>query len=907
VPLDEGPEIVLDRAMVVVGRHPSCDTRLDSLRVSRQHCLLTLENGEVTVRDLRSTNGIRINGQTVTRGRLRHGDELSIANIRFRLETGHGHEQSLVEPAGAVVASRGRLPRGDRTNSAAVAPALEVRSIMTRAADHRQTARTLWRRFRRLVARGSEHRGRLVFPGSHSDAWSSIGDQDTEVFPWMEHAIVVGTALGAVVAFGLGRACHLELSGMVLSGALGAVAGAMGGICVALLWAVEMPSNSALPGDLYDPWLDGRESVREDVGAEPPIVEDAAEPAEEINYWRARVRPRVLSSVTGESLPLAEMVGPILEGREFGAIRLIGGPGSGKTTALDHLAGLVPEHLGVSFLDEPLPTGLRELSLRGWVVYTARNEARASAETVNLRLAGWGEDEWIEYLLASDRRLCASVMARLARVKDEAARLNGIPELWRLVLDRMLGDPLVNGPCSALRNELAALLGDAELRQVVEARCFHAVGVKDGDPLQRLDSYLRRDLDEGLFRLIRHRPVALMLAADHVAGAINHQAESEVLAATLHRDLVLEAAVRIARDPAAVDRLWSLVNDGDGRLHPTTASLLHALHIGWKPKWPAPRLAEAYLDNASWPLINLTAADMRGALLGGADLSGGRLDRANLAGGDLAGGNLCGCSMEGALLDKAELSRASLAQVRAEGARFEAARLVAANLVGANLGRAIFTGADLSEARLSDACLAGADLRSSKLEGADFSRADLRGAIMRGLKLTGAQFTGACFTGADLSRSDLEGMSLPGAAFGAADLSHALLTGSSMPGADFRSARLRAAGLAEVDWEGADLRGADLREADFHLGSSRSGLVGSPIACEGSRTGFYTDDFNEQEFKSPEEIRKANLCGADLRGARIDNVDFYLVDLRGALLDPQQIPHVRRCGAIFEARPERGK
>ncbi len=123
-----------------------------------------------------------------------------------------------------------------------------------------------------------------------------------------------------------------------------------------------------------------------------------------------------------------------------------------------------------------------------------------------------------------------------------------------------------------------------------------------------------------------------------------------------------------------------------------------------------------------------------------------------------------------------------------------------------------------------------------------------------------------------------------------------------MPGADFRGASLRAAGLAKVEWEGADLRGADLREAAFHLGSSRSGLVGSAIACEGSRTGFYTDDWNEQDFKSPEEIRKANLCGADLRGAKIDGVDFYLVDLRGALLDPAQLPQIRSSGAILEAR-----
>ena len=145
-------------------------------------------------------------------------------------------------------------------------------------------------------------------------------------------------------------------------------------------------------------------------------------------------------------------------------------------------------------------------------------------------------------------------------------------------------------------------------------------------------------------------------------------------------------------------------------------------------------------------------------------------------------------------------------------------------------------------------------------------------------------------------------MELPGAHFAEADLSHALLTGSCMPDADFRDARLRAAGLAEVDWERADLRNADLREAAFHLGSSRSGLVGSTIPCEGSRTGFYTDDYNEQDFKSPEEIRKANLCGADLRGAQIDGVDFYLVDLRGARVDPEQVLHLRRCGAILESR-----
>jgi hypothetical protein len=33
-----------------------------------------------------------------------------------------------------------------------------------------------------------------------------------------------------------------------------------------------------------------------------------------------------------------------------------------------------------------------------------------------------------------------------------------------------------------------------------------------------------------------------------------------------------------------------------------------------------------------------------------------------------------------------------------------------------------------------------------------------------------------------------------------------------------------------------------------------------------------------------------------------EDVDFYLVDLRGAVLDAKQSPHIRRCGAILEPR-----
>ena len=51
-------------------------------------------NDEVVVRDLGSTNGIRINGRRVGIGRLRPGDELAIAHIRYRFEGEEDSEQA---------------------------------------------------------------------------------------------------------------------------------------------------------------------------------------------------------------------------------------------------------------------------------------------------------------------------------------------------------------------------------------------------------------------------------------------------------------------------------------------------------------------------------------------------------------------------------------------------------------------------------------------------------------------------------------------------------------------------------------------------------------------------------------------------------------------------------------------
>jgi predicted component of type VI protein secretion system len=83
--LDNGPSILLDKPVLLIGRHPECDVQIESRKISRKHCVIAQVNDALIVRDLGSTNGIRINGVPVAEGRLTSGDELTLGNCRYRL------------------------------------------------------------------------------------------------------------------------------------------------------------------------------------------------------------------------------------------------------------------------------------------------------------------------------------------------------------------------------------------------------------------------------------------------------------------------------------------------------------------------------------------------------------------------------------------------------------------------------------------------------------------------------------------------------------------------------------------------------------------------------------------------------------------------------------------------------
>ena len=614
-----------------------------------------------------------------------------------------------------------------------------------------------------------------------------------------------------------------------------------------------------------------------------------------ISPERAPVRPRVILPETGDTIPLEDVVLEF-QGRLGEALAIIGGAGSGKTTALAHVAAVLGENVKITFLDEPLPAELYHAVSGGAVVITLR-EPEESLQRISYHLAPWTDDDLAEYLLSRHPRQCASVMRRIRAAADRETPA-GLPELWRVALDRMAEDESVVTVSDALRCELRACLQDREDLEAAQHYQLVTLTKSLTDAKEAYGKLRSADIDDRAFLLLRHDPVRLLLAADWLARLLESPRGRRWLKQSLPRRLVQRTGPLLT--PSARQNLLRTLDRWNKSRQAMAASLLHAAGPGWVPDSDrAYNLTGAYLAGAKWPGIRL---------------AGGRIENCDLSDSDLSGGVLDGAAAAEAWFSRANLRQASLKKIDATRADFGAAvlnlvqadfaSLVGANLRGADLRGASLAGAVLRSANLIRACLDEADLHlanlgGAKIDGASFANVNFEQADLCGLPLRKANIRAARFSFARLRECDFEELELPAADFHHAILDGALLTSTRMPGANFSHARLYGARLADIDWEGADLTFADLRECTFHFGSSRSGLVGSPLAGEGSRTGFYSDEFDQQTFRPPEEIRKANLCRADLTGAQSANTDFYLVDLRGAKYTADQFEHFRRCGAIL--------
>jgi len=85
LPVGGGDPIPLLKPHLMIGRRESADIVLRFPNVSGHHCELILEGGHWTIRDLRSSNGTKVNGTRVTEQRLKPGDKVSIAKHEYEI------------------------------------------------------------------------------------------------------------------------------------------------------------------------------------------------------------------------------------------------------------------------------------------------------------------------------------------------------------------------------------------------------------------------------------------------------------------------------------------------------------------------------------------------------------------------------------------------------------------------------------------------------------------------------------------------------------------------------------------------------------------------------------------------------------------------------------------------------
>jgi adenylate cyclase len=86
VPVGGGDPIPLIRAILTFGRRESCDVCMRFPNISGLHCELSFRDGLWYIKDLNSTNGIKVNGMRVQERLLQPKDEVMIGPRKYVIQ-----------------------------------------------------------------------------------------------------------------------------------------------------------------------------------------------------------------------------------------------------------------------------------------------------------------------------------------------------------------------------------------------------------------------------------------------------------------------------------------------------------------------------------------------------------------------------------------------------------------------------------------------------------------------------------------------------------------------------------------------------------------------------------------------------------------------------------------------------
>jgi len=72
----------------LIGRNPSTHVTVNDEGTSREHAVISHDDGVFTIEDLQSTNGTKVNGKRVRIAELNDGDEIQIGRTVFTFRAG---------------------------------------------------------------------------------------------------------------------------------------------------------------------------------------------------------------------------------------------------------------------------------------------------------------------------------------------------------------------------------------------------------------------------------------------------------------------------------------------------------------------------------------------------------------------------------------------------------------------------------------------------------------------------------------------------------------------------------------------------------------------------------------------------------------------------------------------------
>jgi pSer/pThr/pTyr-binding forkhead associated (FHA) protein len=183
----------LHEGVTVVGRGEDCAFSLDDPSVSRAHARLSIENGALSITDLRSSNGTFVNGERLAHtSPLRSGDVIALGDTMLKVAASESADFSPVAPGIEIIEQTAPRPQSEISTEPQFSSIEVLESLVVNAQvaeDPAALAQMIRMSVDRLLAMihakrqqvGRDNAARLLSIVEIVASWSANGEHDAWV------------------------------------------------------------------------------------------------------------------------------------------------------------------------------------------------------------------------------------------------------------------------------------------------------------------------------------------------------------------------------------------------------------------------------------------------------------------------------------------------------------------------------------------------------------------------------------------------------------------------------------------------------------------------------------------------------------------------------------------------------